>query len=215
MNQEQQYRQGAIVVGPETDSQERLERAKRGLPLNPEDEEVQTGSTYADFYIDPSLQSYDPRSERKMEQHDPKPTPPEVTAESLLETWYVWQCCGRLKTVGLVPAGDDRTGVEEQLLASLYVESTPGFNRPILMHGQDHRGEPDPFRAWYGNWPDNRMLAAVIYASFVAALSQRLTVEPFVIYATNVRTPDHLEQAEAANDVDLGERNRAWRKKVA
>lgn len=174
---------------------------------------------YADFAVDPmesvdeALQGHDPRTDRQPKQADPKPKLAEATAESLLETWYVWEMCGRLKTVGLVPSGDSSAGVEEQLLASLYVESTPGFNRAIMMHGQDHRGEPEPFRSWYGNWPDNRSLAAMIYASFVQALTQRLKIEPFVIYASNVRTPDHLEMADAANEAIAADRNRAWRQR--
>jgi hypothetical protein len=163
--------------------------------------------------IDSSWQGYDPR---KQKEEAPEPEPFRVepmSADWMLEVWYLYRTAGNLATGKMLAAEMGPVGVNEALAAALYVEGTDGFRREIVLFAQARRGEHDPWSKWYGNWPDNQRLAEAIYESFRAALAQSLKIKPFRILTTAIYTRDHLEEADAANERDLVERNREWQRR--
>ena len=174
--------------GPPDDALDSVYDPRDGLPGRPQD-----------FREMPpvELQGYDPRKERRVKQHDPKPEPPPVTAERLLEYWYLFQAGGRLKHAGLKPSEGESEGVDEMTAAALYVESVPLFwkmnMKPILFH----KLNGSPWATWYGT--PGRTMAAALFESFKTALRDQMERKPFVVYRTKVTTPDHLENADQAN----------------
>lgn len=210
------YWAGSLVVGPETPVMEKIHRIRAGVEGDEiTDEQAEDILFGGDTEDEPelSLQSFDPNA--KEEEGEPESEPYRVqpmSADWMLEVWYLYQTAGPLASAKLMSANGGGVGTDEAHAAMLYVQDTPGFRREIVLFAQTHRGEADLWLRWYGSWPDNRSLAQVIYETFRAALAQRLHIQPFRIRSTRIFTPDHLEAADAANERDISVRNREWQR---
>jgi hypothetical protein len=183
------------LLREESEVQERLERAKRGLPE----------STYADYYVDPmqpvdqALQSFDPKKE-PMQQRKKKEKPEPPTVDQMLSRYYVAVIYGKLNNVlSTRDATGGDCGDEGQAVIR-YVEAVMSHSKDALKPLLLHKLGGNPWASWYGT--PSRSLASYLYDDFRDRLKVRLKEKPFVYDPTPVFREDHLEAADRANYTD-------------
>jgi hypothetical protein len=132
---EAEYRAGALTIGPETDSQEELERAKRGLP-------PVAGSTYADFYTDPNIStegySASPSKENERPAYERSVyRPREIAFNAILELWAAHEGGSLASVFSLRPGDDGKPSADVAREAWEWVAETSGWS-PVVHEVMRH-----------------------------------------------------------------------------
>jgi hypothetical protein len=209
---DEQYRTGARTVGPETEMQERLERAKRGLPLNDEPQTVKRVRDHSGNLCWPPF--HDPRKEsrwlKESGREEPEDAPPPVVIEHLdqhvkdhrKEMSRIAAISNEFKEV-MQRAWMHRTGQQKSIIA---VEAGTGSDGGLLYVRVDHNeaaakylestlgwsellwpvvvaiGDGKMRKDDWGNMTPSFPLARRLWVRFAPLLMRRLERQPFAAH---------------------------------